>query len=520
MVKLSAHRLDMQDARIDQAELRDFSFSKNAPAISVGVLALDISTGNVFEVALNADITSITISNPSPTGKACKFDLIFTADGTARTVTWPASVQWADGGTAPSLTSANGRKDILTFYSSDAGTNWYGKLFMASAGAVGGSVVSATTLVRSTRTGNTILGASDKSTLIDITSGTFTQTFTAAATLGSGWFCYIKNSGTGDVTLDPNASETIDGLTSYVMYPGESRLVLCDGSGFTTIVQSPFSRTILSTLNPFYTPPGYSTFSGLLWGGGGGGGKYGSADITVGGGGGGACVPFFLTSTQMGVSQIITIGSGGSASIGGAGGVGGTSSVGSLVSAYGGGGGGASSTNSYAGGGGGVMSAGASGSVSGGGIGGGPSISASNLTNGVGLSGANGMTTTTDTTHSEWGGAGGGTNGAGTSRGPGNSVYGGAGGAGCSSLGEGGSGGTSKFGGNGGGAQVPVQVLMVPFREEAEGQPRRGQPLVLAVPVSVPFGGLRNYFLASVAKNGIFKTCLLQNKKQFPLLMF
>ncbi|MCX6738470.1 MAG: hypothetical protein NT098_00265, partial [Candidatus Parcubacteria bacterium] len=232
MVKLSTHRLDMQDARIDQAELRDFAFTKNAPTISAGVLNLDISTGNVFEVALNADITTINITNPSPTGKACKFDLIFTADGTARAVSWPASVLWSEGGSAPSLSSTNGRKDLLTFYSSDAGTSWYGKLFMSSVGAAGGSVVSASTLVRSTRTGNTILGASDKSTLIDITSGTFTQTFTAAETLGSGWFCYIKNSGTGDVTLDPNGAELIDGLATYVMYPGESRLVQCTGTGF------------------------------------------------------------------------------------------------------------------------------------------------------------------------------------------------------------------------------------------------------------------------------------------------
>jgi len=48
-----------------------------------------------------------------------------------------------------------------------------------------------TTIVRSARTSNTILGAADVGTLIAITSGTFTQTFTAAATLGSGWFCYI-----------------------------------------------------------------------------------------------------------------------------------------------------------------------------------------------------------------------------------------------------------------------------------------------------------------------------------------
>ena len=44
-------------------------------------------------------------------------------------------------------------------------------------------------LPRSARTSNTALVKGDLGTLIDITSGTFTQTFVAAATLGNGWRC-------------------------------------------------------------------------------------------------------------------------------------------------------------------------------------------------------------------------------------------------------------------------------------------------------------------------------------------
>ena len=111
-------------------------------------------------------------------------------------------------------------------------------------------------VIRSTRTSNTILAAGDNQKLIDITSGTFTQTFTAAATLGSGWYCYIRNSGTGDITLDPDGTETIDGLTSYIMYPGEARLVQCDGVGFNSVVLNAFNRTFTSS-GTFVKPPGY-----------------------------------------------------------------------------------------------------------------------------------------------------------------------------------------------------------------------------------------------------------------------
>ncbi len=303
------------------------------------------------------------------------------------------------------------------------------------------------TVPRSARTSNTMLAAADNATLVDITSGTFTQTFTAAASLGDGWWCYLRNSGTGDITLNPDGSEQIDGLTSYIMYPQECRLIQCTGTAFYSIVISPFIRTITTTLNPFYTPPGYANFQGLLWGGGGSGG-YGAADRATGGGGGGACVPFTLTATQMSTSQIITIGAGGTGvtSVGN-GNVGGNSTIGALVTSYGGGGGGGiANANRYGGSGGGALSAGNAGGVAAV-VGGRPAITAiiSNFSDGIGLGGA------CSAGYSTYGGAGGGGS---TSPGGngGNSLYGGAGGGGIDASNNLLAPGTSVFGGNGGAA--------------------------------------------------------------------
>jgi len=55
-------------------------------------------------------------------------------------------------------------------------------------------------LLRSTRTSNTMAAASDTGVLLDC-SGTFTQTFDTGANLGNGWFAFVKNSGTGVITL-------------------------------------------------------------------------------------------------------------------------------------------------------------------------------------------------------------------------------------------------------------------------------------------------------------------------------
>jgi hypothetical protein len=93
-----------------------------------------------------------------------------------------------------------------------------------------------TTVYRFARTSNTILGTADRGYLIDITSGTFSQTFTAAATLTAGWFCWIRNSGSGDITLDPNASETINGATTLTLSANKTALVQCDGTGFYAVV--------------------------------------------------------------------------------------------------------------------------------------------------------------------------------------------------------------------------------------------------------------------------------------------
>jgi hypothetical protein len=98
--------------------------TRTALTISVGAVAVDCSIANVFTLFLNAAVTSLTFSNVPTAPKTYGFTLAVTADGTARSLTWPASVKWA-GGTAPTLTSTNGKIDIFVLSTWDGGTNWY-----------------------------------------------------------------------------------------------------------------------------------------------------------------------------------------------------------------------------------------------------------------------------------------------------------------------------------------------------------------------------------------------------------
>jgi len=196
-------------------------------------------------------------------------------------------------------------------------------------------------IVLSERTSNTILGAGDSGAFINVTSGTFDQTFDAAGTLGSGWFVYIKNSGTGDLGLDPNGSEEIDGLTYFVIYPGESRLIQCNGAKFTSIVLTPFTK-IFTSSGTFYKPPGYLEFFTDLMGPGGGGGGGSNAGGGRGGygGTGGMNLRQVVLASRIGATVSATIGAAGTSGAGGAvGGDAGNTTLGSLLIAYGGKGG-------------------------------------------------------------------------------------------------------------------------------------------------------------------------------------
>jgi hypothetical protein len=108
-------------------QIKQVKATKTAPAISTSTLTLDLSTGSDFAVALNANITALTISNPAASGLESIFFLTFTADGTARSVTWPGSVKWP-GGTAPTLTSTNGKVDEFCFKTFDGGTTYYASI--------------------------------------------------------------------------------------------------------------------------------------------------------------------------------------------------------------------------------------------------------------------------------------------------------------------------------------------------------------------------------------------------------
>ena len=108
---------------VNSLQLKSYTDTASSPTISGGTLTLDLNIASVFEVSLNANITTLTINNAASAGLVSSFVLELIADGTARSVTWPASFRWPSG-IAPNLTSTNNKMDVITAYTTDGGTTY------------------------------------------------------------------------------------------------------------------------------------------------------------------------------------------------------------------------------------------------------------------------------------------------------------------------------------------------------------------------------------------------------------
>ncbi|MDP7366403.1 MAG: hypothetical protein QGH83_03995, partial [Candidatus Pacebacteria bacterium] len=115
--------LDLGDNVLQSAQFKDYSETRTALSAAATV-DVDIEDGNVFTLTPDQN-TTFTFSNPAASGLATSFTLIWTQDSSNRTITWPASVDWA-GGSAPDVTAGSGVVDIYTFFTIDGGTIWFG----------------------------------------------------------------------------------------------------------------------------------------------------------------------------------------------------------------------------------------------------------------------------------------------------------------------------------------------------------------------------------------------------------
>jgi hypothetical protein len=79
---------------------------------------------SLTQLTLTGSISSMSFSNIQADGIVHMWTIVTVGNATAYTITWPAAVKWP-GGTAPTVTTANTKRDIYQFVTYDGGTNIY-----------------------------------------------------------------------------------------------------------------------------------------------------------------------------------------------------------------------------------------------------------------------------------------------------------------------------------------------------------------------------------------------------------
>ncbi len=105
-------------------QMENYSETVAENATASGTEDIDLEDGNVHETTLSDNITTLTFSNPATAGKASSFTLILHQNASAKSVAWPASVEWPDND-AP-VFDGDSETYVFTFVTTDAGTTWYG----------------------------------------------------------------------------------------------------------------------------------------------------------------------------------------------------------------------------------------------------------------------------------------------------------------------------------------------------------------------------------------------------------
>jgi hypothetical protein len=100
--------------------------------------------------------------------------------------------------------------------------------------------------------------STDRSNTYVWTGGAGTLTLTLAATLADNWFMFLRNSGTGALTVAGSGGNTINGSSSIILQPSDSAIIVCSGTTFYTVglgksTQFAFTQLSYAVVSGTYT---------------------------------------------------------------------------------------------------------------------------------------------------------------------------------------------------------------------------------------------------------------------------
>jgi hypothetical protein len=306
-----------------------------SPITTSGTLAL-----NLISQAQNSFLAGPTSGSGNPSFRAIVVGdipiLNQNTTGTASNVTGTVAI--ANGGTG---STTQNFVDLTTNQASIAGN----KTFTGTTTDTGNSLIAQATASKATigLSGSTAIheinGGIDYTTKT-ITSSTYTVDTTStdyiiytdstsnAITITlpvptNGRFLIIQDktgqASTNNITIKQNASETLNGLTQYVLAQNYNGLTITSDGTNWSVLSIPASGSFFITSGTTYTTPVNITpqtrFKFTLVGAGGGGGGINTNNANGSGGGGGGCAVVELTGLAANTAYTLTIGAAGSGGI-------------------------------------------------------------------------------------------------------------------------------------------------------------------------------------------------------------
>lgn len=212
----------------------------NATGLPISTGVSGLGTGVATALAVNTGTAGAFVVNGGALGTPSSGTLT-NVTGLPLSTGVTGTLGVANGGTGQTtytdgqLLIGNSTGNTLTKATLTAGTgisitNGSGAITIAS---TGGSA----TLTISNKTGAYTVVSGDLGSIINCTSGSFTVSLTAAASLGAGFNCWIWNTSTTStdaITIDPNGAETIDGVSTIILRRGEGCQIVCNGTNWDT----------------------------------------------------------------------------------------------------------------------------------------------------------------------------------------------------------------------------------------------------------------------------------------------
>ena len=100
--------------------------------------------------------------------------------------------------------------------------------------------------------------AADRSNTYVWTGGAGTITLTLASTLADNWFMFLRNSGTGALTVACSSGNTINGSSTIVLQPSDSCIIVCSGTTFYTVGLGKSTQFAFTQLSKAVTTGSYT----------------------------------------------------------------------------------------------------------------------------------------------------------------------------------------------------------------------------------------------------------------------